>query len=273
MFANEYIALIAGLREYSLESDVKGLDLGAILSEVFDELTASDALLVYQLYGLYDCENIVSTFNKSSRRNPLALMSEEQIEALLRGEEMDGCWLSEGMLAVIERYTSSGNDVAISTEESFSSALYAAYYATVESSKNKMLKEWSRSERSLRNITAALGARATDRAVESVLVGSGDIVDQIKRSSAADFALRGELTYIDSLMAAVGDSTNIIDQEHKIDQIRWEIVDELSQMEYFTMDALLAYLVRVNMVVRWQKLNPEYGREVFERLITSLKAQ
>ncbi|MFR9651094.1 MAG: DUF2764 family protein [Rikenellaceae bacterium] len=269
MFAKEYIALIAGLREYSLDGDNKGLELSAILEEVFDEISAKDSELVRLLYGLYDCENIVATYNKSERFNPMGFLSRESIDTLLSGVESDDIRLSASQQAVVELYTAKGSEQG---GEDFEMALYAAYYADAESSKNRFLREWSRSERDLRNVIAALSARSSGRAVESVLVGGGDVVDQIMRSSAADFALRGQLSYLDALMAAVADRSNLIEQEHKIDNIRWEVAEELAQMEYFTMDALLAYLVRVNMVVRWQRLNPKYGREMFDRLVGELRA-
>ncbi len=270
MFANEYIALIAGLRDYNLDSDSKGLDLSATLEEIFEEISSSDCALVRLLYGLYDCENIVAAYNNSERFNPLGLLSREDIETLLSGVESDEIRLSQHQQAVIELYTAKGNE---QSKGGFEDALYTAYYSDAENSSNNFLKEWSRSERDLRNVIAALSARGSSRSVESVLVGGGDVVEQIKRSSAADFALRGQLTYLDALMAAVADRSNLIEQEHKIDNIRWEIAEELSLMEYFTMDALLAYLVKVNMVARWQKLNPKYGREMFEKLVSELRGK
>ena len=46
-------------------------------------------------------------------------------------------------------------------------------------------------------------------AVDQVTVGGGDVVDQLHRSSAADFGLRGELGYIDSLIGAM-DEQNML---------------------------------------------------------------
>ena len=54
-------------------------------------------------------------------------------------------------------------------------------------------------------MTAAVTARAAGRPVEEVTVGGGDVVEQLERSSAADFGLRGELPYIDAVIAAVND--------------------------------------------------------------------
>ena len=56
--------------------------------------------------------------------------------------------------------------------------------------------------RTLRNVAAVAVARTLDRAIDSVTVGGGDVVEQLHRSSAADFGLRGELAYIDAVIEA-----------------------------------------------------------------------
>ena len=43
MFANSYYALVAGFREYALDAETKGFDIEAIISEVLEVLSSSDA--------------------------------------------------------------------------------------------------------------------------------------------------------------------------------------------------------------------------------------
>ena len=113
-------------------------------------------------------------------------------------------------------------------------------------------------------------ARAAGRPVEEVTVGGGDVVDQLQRSSAADFGLRGELGYIDAVIAAVGEEQNLVEKERKIDLIRWNEALDLATFDYFDINAVLSYLVRVNIVARWTLLDPARGREMFARLLAEL---
>ena len=101
-------------------------------------------------------------------------------------------------------------------------------------------------------------------------MGGGDVAEQLRRSSAADFGLRGELPYVDALIAAVNDETNLVEKERKIDLIRWNEAVELATFDYFDIDAILSYLVRVNIVARWTRLDPAQGRAMFERLVAEL---
>ena len=51
MFEKNYYCLVAGLREYALDSETKGFDIKAILEEVFEALSSSDAKTVKLLYA------------------------------------------------------------------------------------------------------------------------------------------------------------------------------------------------------------------------------
>jgi hypothetical protein len=118
-------------------------------------------------------------------------------------------------------------------------------------------------------VVSAVVAREQGEGADAATVGGGEIVEQLGRSSAADFGLRGELSYIDSLLTAM-DETNILEKERKIDLIRWSIVSELSTFSYFDLDAVLAYLVKMNIVARWALLDSKTGDEMFARLLAEL---
>lgn len=80
MFATEYYCLVAGLKEYSLDADTKGFDAKAIVGEILDGVSASDAAQVRLLYGYYDCENIASLRAGRSAHNPLGNFTREELE-------------------------------------------------------------------------------------------------------------------------------------------------------------------------------------------------
>jgi hypothetical protein len=95
----------------------------------------------------------------------------------------------------------------------------------------------------------------------------------VERSSAADFGLRGELPYIDAVIAAVNDESNMVEKEHKIDLIRWEQAVNLAAQSYFDINAILSYLVRVNIVARWAKLDKQRGEQMFKRILSELDSK
>ena len=268
MFGRNYYCLVAGLREYALDSDTKGFDAAAIVAEIAEELSARDAVAVRLLYCYYDCENIMAMRSGRSAFNPLGTLTRDELAEELASPRL----LPAGVGRVIRAYNDPESEYAEDLDMScgFENALMAAYYDECARSKSRFLREWSEFDRTLRNVIAASAARAASRAVDSVVVGGGDVAEQLQRSSAADFGLRGELPYIDAVIAAVNDEANLVEKEHKIDLIRWNEAVELATFDYFDINSILSYLSRVNIVARWTQLDAVRGREMFERLMAEL---
>ena len=274
MFSTEYYYLVAGLRDWTLDSDTKGFDVREIIDEIVGELTKSDREAVRMLYAYYDCENIIARRAKRERHNQLGNLSAEQITEVF--EERNYALLTPAVAKCVKLYVEEDDeerDQEITLDSSFERAIFEAYYRDLAESKCSFLEEWGAFDRNLRNIAAAIAAREAGRVVADVTVGGGEIVEQLKRSTAADFGLRGELPYIDSVVSAVCDEKNIVEKERKIDAIRWAEAEAMTSFDFFTINFILSYLVKVNIVARWTLLSPEVGREMLNRLIKELEGK
>ena len=268
MSGRNYYSLVAGLREYALDADTKGFDAKGIVEEILGEVSASDASEVRLLYGYYDCENILALRAGRSAHNPLGNFTREELEQELKAPRL----LPQGIARVVMAYADPEGEEAeeIDTARRFETALFAAYYDACRRARSRFLRAWSEFDRTLRNVTAALAARAASRPVEEVVVGGGDVAEQLQRSSAADFGLRGELPFVDTVIAAMNDEANLLEKERKIDLVRWEEATELATFDYFNINAILSYLVRINIVARWARLDAARGRELLGRLLAEL---
>ena len=268
MFEKNYYCLVAGLREYALDAEVKGFDARAIVGAILDEVSDSDAREVRLLYGYYDCENLAALRAGRKPRNPLGNLAPDELEEELRHPVR----LPRRVADVVRAYGDPEGEEAEERDMNvrFEAALFEAYYAECARSSSRFLREWSLFDRNLRNIAAAVGARAAGRATDEAVVGGGDVAAQLRRSSAADFGLRGELPCVDAVIAAVNEEANLLEKEHKLDLIRWNEAVELASFDYFDINAVLSYLVRVNIVARWTRLSERTGREMFARLLDGL---
>lgn len=274
MFSTEYFYLVSSLREWAIDSDTKGFSVREILDEILDELTTQDRKAVELLYGYYDCENVIARMVGRNRYNQLGNLTVEQLDDLLNNRNY--ALLPKRVADVVKLYVEADDeerDSDVVLEESVERAIFGAYYATLAESKSRFLKGWGEFDRTLRNISAAVAAREAGRQVKDVLVGGGEVVEQLSRSSAADFGLRGELPYIDAVISAITDEPNIVEKERKIDAIRWAEAEEIAVFDYFDINYILSYLVKVNIVARWTLLSPEVGRQMLNRFIESLDAK
>ena len=274
MFSKEYYFLVAGLKEWTLESDAKGFDVAEIRDEILEAISDSDRRAVHELYAYYDCENIIAAHAGRDRYNPLGNLSKEEVEAVFS----ERCYskLPKAVSEVVKRYNEADDeerDDEVALNDRFERAVFEAYYLGLEKSKCSFLKAWGEFDRNLRNIAAAVAAREANRSIADVVVGRGEVVEQLTRSSAADFGLRGELQYIDSVIAAVSDERNIVEKERKIDAIRWAEAEDIVVFDFFNINYILSYLVKVNIVARWNMLSPEVGRRMLERLMQELDSK
>jgi hypothetical protein len=75
----------------------------------------------------------------------------------------------------------------------------------------------------------------------------------------------------DPEMDAVFVADDLIKREKQIDDFIWEKVDNLTLMELFTMDRILAFIVKLRIIDRWSKLDPQKGRDLFRRLVDEIR--
>lgn len=268
MFGTDYYCLVAGLREYPLDGTAKGFDLHAVREEILHELTPRDRRAVRLLYGYYDCRNLVALRAGIAAHDALGNFSRETLEK----ESVEPHLLPQPLGDVLRAYARPDGEEAeeIDTSRRFEQTLFGVYYELCAASPSRFLRRWSDFDRTLRNVTAAVTARATGRDVGQTIVGGGDIAERLRRSSAADFGLRGELPYLDAVIAAVNDEANLLEKELRIDRIRWQQAADLADRDYFDINAVLSYLVRINLVARWTALDERRGREMLARLLREL---
>lgn len=275
--ATNYYCLVASLREYQLDGDLKGFDAKGIIEEIAGELIRADrkALGAFLLY--HDVCNLVNLRAGREAFSTLGNFSREELMEELENPTLLPAELAEvialyGEVAKEEVDADDPRLARVNVDAPFERELFAAYYRYCATSGCRFVREWAEADRNLRNISVALTAKRKGLSVGERLVGGGDIVAQLQRSSAADFGLKGEVGYIDTLIGALSEGDNLLEKEHRIDLIRWNMAEELATFDYFNINMLLSYVARLCLVHRWAMLDGERGREMFRKLVSSLGA-
>ena len=75
----------------------------------------------------------------------------------------------------------------------------------------------------------------------------------------------------DPELDAVFVADDLIQRERKIDDFIWEKVENMVLMELFTMDRILAFIVKLRIIDRWMKLDENTGREMFRVLVDEIR--
>lgn len=271
--AKNYYYVVSSLVEHSLESSPKGFDAAALRDEIAGQVDAKGREYIKLLYTFYDIENLISRYNGKTTYNPLGNLSPDELEDAEKGSLAatgDGDTLPWFLQSVVDAYRDGTEaDDGIDIAKSYEKNLWEAYYAECEKSDCRFIREYMRFDRTLRNISAAFVARRTGLPIAPYLVGSDEITNALSHSSASDFGLRGEITYVESVISLL-EEENILEKEQEFDEIRWKEIEEITVFDYFTIDKLLAYLAKANIIQRWVSLNREVGQKMLERMLGEL---
>lgn len=64
---------------------------------------------------------------------------------------------------------------------------------------------------------------------------------------------------------------DILKRERALDELMWEKADALIQMDLFDIDVILAFIAKIKITDRWNKLDEDTGRELFRRLVNEIR--
>ncbi len=141
--------------------------------------------------------------------------------------------------------------------------LWDAYFEHVLAvSGNAFLKGYIRFERDLRNILAAARARKLGLPVAEQLVGTGDMVDLLTRSNAEDFGLGRELPWLEKMLSAAEPA----EMQDLLEQVLWSYLSDNTGQDPFAFSAILAYLLKLELLERRLGLSNEAGMDLVRNL-------
>lgn len=265
---NYYHYFIAGLPDIFLddtEVQFPMLDFKYMLQE---HLKPEDYKLAELLFLPYDNKKLLDYLNENFENHyKLSKFSFEDYEVEF-SDDKKGI-LPPYMYKFVEIYKDEelSKEVTISWEN----LLTEMYYEYVLKTKNKFLKQWFEFNQNLNNILIGHNCRKYNMEAEKQLLGDNMVTKAILKSNANDFGLETDLSYVSEILT-LADNDNLMAREKGLDQLKWDKVEEITLFDYFTIDVVLAYTIKLDMAYRWLELDEETGREMFSKVIDDLKS-
>ena len=95
---------------------------------------------------------------------------------------------------------------------------------------------------------------------------------ELGRAAGTDIFLTDENGFEEEArLGAVLGSGDILSREKGIDDLMWEKIESLTTFDYFDIDAILGFIAKINIAMRWNRLDPETGREMFSRIVKEVR--
>jgi hypothetical protein len=263
-FKKNYYCLVAGLQDINIETHKLIYGQLAFKNELQTEVHSSDYALVEKLFLPYDNDNLLNLITKGDkifdeRGNFTLAHLEEQLK-----ETTD---LPNYMTKYI---SATKNDEQIYPEMSMEDELTTLFYDEMISHSNEFISKWFEFDMNVKNILSALMGRKHDIKYENKIIGSTETSSIIKKSNARDFGLGSELDYVEEL-TNISKAEDIQEREMFIDELRWDYLDDVTFFEYFTIEKLLAFIIKLGIVERWMALDKEHGKVLFKKLLEELQ--
>lgn len=128
------------------------------------------------------------------------------------------------------------------------------FYQEIESSRNNFLRFYYTFDRNIRNTQVAYLAKKSGVKYDAFIVGESDNEYEEYKS-------------VETILS----NSNILEREHLLDCLRWDKVNVLSTFDYFNLNKILAFLIKLNIVDRWNRLDEASGRELFKKLVDDVR--
>ena len=287
-----YYYLIAGLPELSLEDNKLHLTVREFREAYYPELADEDRRLLDLIYLAYDNANLLLLIkDKEAALETEGLYTKEQLLGIIeaaRAQEAPDRNYPRYMYDFVQEASpnpSHGGELGSAMSESSLSSgegggrgcfpedrLAQLYYAHAMNSGNAFVERWFRFNLDLNNFLTAITARRYKLDVKNLIVGNSEVAKALRTSNSRDFGLTGLMDSFEEIMR-ISEIENLVERERRLDVFKWEWMEEASFFDYFSVEKLFAFLIKVQIIERWMTLDAEAGGELLRSMIRQLKEE
>ena len=266
-----YYCLVTGLPELSLEDGKLSYTVANFKTEIYPELSKSDKKLIDLFYLKFDNQNLLALLKDKEAvvDTSLGNFSAEELLGVIasfKEETAPDKKFPSYFYEFAELYLNTPEEERFGLEDK----LYGFYYHYAMKCGNKFVSEWFELNLNVNNILAAMAARKYKMDVAKVSVGTNMVAEALRNSNARDFGLADDLEYFEQLIR-INDTVDLVEREKKIDLLKWNWMDDNTFFNYFTIERIFVFLMKLEMIERWVSLDKEKGNEMFRKLIDQLK--
>ena len=252
-----YYYIVSGLPDISFDDSKAAMTLKQFRDEVFKSLSAADRKVMDILLLEDECRNLIG--------------SERMDELMADVKAQEPC--PEGVPQFMYQFVQEWVDDSWREKAAFAEdRLWSLFYEYAMNSTNGFVRRWYEFNMDVNNIQSAITARKYNLDMQKVIVGQNDTAHALRTSGARDWGLSQELDYFDDVVRLL-EEEDLAHRERRADILRWNWLEENTFFNFFTVEKLFSYMVRLEMVERWSSLDKEEGQKLFRKLIGTLKDQ
>lgn len=267
-----YYCLIAGLPDIHAEDFKNISSLLEFKNELKEQLSVTDNKLLELIFARYDNLNFLlflgnrdAELNKSGNLNA---SDWEQLITLM--QEVENPEDKRLQPYIREFYHTFGQEKTNAEGVSDFDYLTSLYFEFAMKNENKFLSSWFEFNLNINNILTAIACRKHGLDQRKLVIGNNEIAQALKTSNARDFGLTGLFAQLE-IIVRIAEENDLLEREKKIDALKWVWLEENTFFSYFSIEKILAYVLKIEMLERWKPLTVEKGTQIFRELLNGMK--
>lgn len=268
----KYYYLISGLPELQLDNQKLAMSMTDFKAAMNEQLSESDKGLIAYFFMQFDNKNLLKYLNDpETTLNPLGnIKANDFEEIMLLFKETDKPVHPKLPKYFTEFIPAYYNDKPLFQNMSPENQLTSLYYDYATQCKNEFIAQWFRFNLAVNNILTAVNCRNYSYDRESSIIGTSPLEEAIRYSNSRDFGIAPDYPMVDDVLR-IAEIENIYEREQKIDMLKWNWLEENGFFHYFDIEHLFIYLIKLQMLSRWVKLEKESGQKAFRSMIERLQ--
>ncbi|HBE40691.1 MAG TPA: hypothetical protein DDW27_05725 [Bacteroidales bacterium] len=273
MLRREYHCFVAGLADLVFDSGKNIVSMMDFREELKRVLHPSDYSKIVILFLPADNRNLVSFLSGVEELpDPLGTYTLQEFaeqKRIIHSILKEDIILPRYMVEFMTDWLNSEDGIE---ELEADRRLTEGYINTALNSGNRFLEKWIRFDRDLNNIFTLINSKMLGLNAVNLIIGDDPLAAQLREiySSGKDFQVPAEPEYAPMIFKIAVES-EFLEREKKTDIARWDFIDSETFFEYFTIDMILGYTIKLSVVNRWKMLDPETGKMMLDRLIKDME--
>lgn len=260
----DYIAFIAGLPELAWDDRKLSLTVAEFRIQLKDYISGKDEKLLDLFFLPNDNAQVLRLLGKLGPDPALKTVYPEKMleeEVQEPGPELP---------AYLREFITDFKEERLKYELTPENVLSWMYYEYMMRSENSLVRAYAEFSMNLKNLVTALNSRKYGLEVAKEVIGDNEFATALRNSNAKDFGLSMDYPYVEKVISLM-ENDHLVERERGLDLLIWNFLDEAVIFEYFSIEKVISYMLKLMIVERWSKMNSESGRKVFMELVEKFR--
>ena len=154
----------------------------------------------------------------------------------------------------------------------FENKLNYLYYSFVLKNNNSFLKNWFLFKLNLKNVLAASNCIKYNIPLKTHLIETNEneeVISMLLKKNLQPKDYEDLIPRSGDIFSVINSKIPALEKELMLGEIVWEFVDDETSQIYFGIEKILAFIIKLAVVERWNNLSEKRGKKMIDKLVSN----